>query len=126
MRLTVAMEFGLEREPHLTCSLHRFSNGLMEFRGEGAKDSCHHDVFQSSPIDGWVGDVEEDVVVQGIMMKREKHDVMPPLVVGRRGIQNDHDHWSYVQDVGSVCRCMMRAASRLEPTSTERSSSSSS
>jgi hypothetical protein len=36
------------------------------------------------------------MVIEGIAMKHEKHDVAPPLVVGRRGFQNDHDHRSYV------------------------------
>jgi hypothetical protein len=71
----------------------------MEFRGEGAEDPCHHDVVQSSSIDGWIGDVREDMVVQGIAMKREKHKVTSPLKVGRWGFQNDHDHRSYVLDV---------------------------
>jgi hypothetical protein len=35
-------------------------------------------------------------------MKREKHEVAPLLVVGRRGFQNDHDHRSYVLLVGSL------------------------
>jgi hypothetical protein len=36
-----------------------------------------------SPIDGWIGDVGEDVVVEGVATKREKHKVTPPLVVGQ-------------------------------------------
>jgi hypothetical protein len=32
------------------------------------------------------------VVVKGDAMKREKHEVTPPLVVGRRGFQIDRDH----------------------------------
>jgi hypothetical protein len=39
-----------------------------------------------------IGDVGEDMVVQGVAMKREKHEVAPPLVVGRQGFQNDLDH----------------------------------
>jgi hypothetical protein len=57
----------------------------MEFRGEGTEDLCHHDAVQSSPIDGRISDVGEDVVVQGIVTKREKHEVTPPLILGRRG-----------------------------------------
>jgi hypothetical protein len=55
----------------------------MEFRGEGDEDPGHHDVIQSSLIDGWIGDIREDVVVKGIATKHEKHEVPPPLVVGR-------------------------------------------
>jgi hypothetical protein len=54
-------------------------------RGEGVEDSGHHNVVQSSPIDGWIGDARENVVVEGVATKREKHEVAPPLVVGRRG-----------------------------------------
>jgi hypothetical protein len=36
-------------------------------------------------------------------MKREKNEVVPPLVVGRQGFQNDRDHRSYVLKVGSLC-----------------------
>jgi hypothetical protein len=36
------------------------------------------------------------VVIEGVVMKHETHEVTPPLVVGRRGFQNDHDHWSYI------------------------------
>jgi hypothetical protein len=60
--------------------------------GEGAEDKSHHDAIQSSPIDGRIGGVEEDVVIEGVTMKREKHEVTPPLVVVRRGFQNDRDH----------------------------------
>jgi hypothetical protein len=84
-RLAVAEKLSLEREPYLTCGRHWFLNDLMEFRGEGAENPCHHDVGQSSLIDGRVGDVEEDVVVQGVWMRCEKHEVVPPIVVGRRG-----------------------------------------
>jgi hypothetical protein len=55
----------------------------MEFRGEGAEDPCHHDDVQSSLIDRWICDVGEHVVVQGVSTKREKHEVTPPLIVGR-------------------------------------------
>jgi hypothetical protein len=55
----------------------------MEFRGDAAEDPCHHDAVQCSPIDGRIGDVGEDMVVQGVAMKHEKHEVAPPLVVRR-------------------------------------------
>jgi hypothetical protein len=75
-------ELGLEREPHLTSGLHQFSNDLVEFGGEGAKDTCHHDVVQPCLIGGCISDVGDDVVVQDIATKCEKHEVTPPLVVG--------------------------------------------
>jgi hypothetical protein len=43
-----------------------------------------------------------------ICMKREKHEVAPPLVVGRRGFQNDHDHPSYILEAGSLRMQMCR------------------
>jgi hypothetical protein len=91
-RLTVVKELTLEREPRLMCGLRWFPNDLVEFGGEGAEDPSHHDTVQSSPIDEQISDVGEDVVVQGILMKREKHEIVPLLVVGRRGFQNDIDH----------------------------------
>jgi hypothetical protein len=102
-RLTVAEKMSLERKPRLTSCLHQFLNDLVEFGGEGADDPCHHDVVQPSPIGGWIGDVGEDVVIEGISTKREKHEVALPLVVGRRGFQNDRDHRLYVLDVDSLC-----------------------
>jgi hypothetical protein len=54
----------------------------VEFRGEGVEDPCHHDVIQPNPIGGQINDDGEDVVIQAIAMKREKHDVTPLLVVG--------------------------------------------
>jgi hypothetical protein len=72
------------------------------FGGEGAKDPCHYNVVQSSPINRWINDVGEDVVIEGVAMKCEKHKVGPPLVVGRRGFQNDHDHRSYILEAGSL------------------------
>jgi hypothetical protein len=75
----------------------------VELGGEGAEDPGHHDVVQSSPIDGRISDVGEDVVVEGIAMKCEKHEVTSLLVVGRRGFQNDRDHRSYVLEAGSLC-----------------------
>jgi hypothetical protein len=66
----------------MMCGLYRSPNDLVEFRREGAEDPCHHDVVQSSLIYGRIGDVGEDMVVQGIATKREKHEVAPPLVLG--------------------------------------------
>jgi hypothetical protein len=60
-------------------------NDLAEFGGEGVEDPCHHDATQSCLVNGWISDVGEHVVVQGVAMKREKHEVMPPLIVGRQG-----------------------------------------
>jgi hypothetical protein len=74
----------------------------MEFEGEGAKDPGHHGDVQSSPIDKQIGDVGEDVVIEGIATKHEKHEVTTPLVVGRRGFQNDCDNRSYVLEVDSL------------------------
>jgi hypothetical protein len=90
--LAVAKELDLERKPCLMNGLHQFSNDLVEFGGKGVEDPCHHDVVQPSPTAGWIGDVGEDVVIQGVAMKHEKHEVMPPLVVGQRGFQNDRDY----------------------------------
>jgi hypothetical protein len=74
----------------------------MELEGEGVENPCHHDDVQSSPIYEWIGDAREDVVVQGVATKHEKHEVAPPLVVGRRGFQNDRDHRSYVMEAGNM------------------------
>jgi hypothetical protein len=100
--LVVAEELSLDREPHLACSLCRFPNNLIEFGGEGVEDPCHHDAIQSSPKDGLIGDVGEDVVIEGVATKHEKHEVAPPLVVGRWGFQNDRNHWSYVLKADSL------------------------
>jgi hypothetical protein len=43
------------------------------------------------------------MVIEGVATKREKHEVAPPLVVGRGGFQNDRDHQSYILEVGSLC-----------------------
>jgi hypothetical protein len=83
MLLVVAEELSLDHEPCPACGLRRLPNDLMELGGEGVEDPGHHDAVQSSPIDGRIGDVGEDVVVEGIATKREKHEVAPPLVVGR-------------------------------------------
>jgi hypothetical protein len=100
--LMVAKELGLEREPRLTSGIQRFPNGVVEFEEEGTEDPCHQDVFQPSPIYGRIGDVREDVIVHGVSTKCEKHEVAPPLVVGRREFQNDRNRRSYVLDVGSL------------------------
>jgi hypothetical protein len=50
--------------------------------GEGVKYPYHHDVVQPSPIGGRIGDVREDVVIQGVSRKHEKHEVAPLLVNG--------------------------------------------
>jgi hypothetical protein len=55
----------------------------MELGGEGAKDLGHHDTVLSSPIGRRIGDVREDVVVEGVATKHEEHEVVPPLVVRR-------------------------------------------
>jgi hypothetical protein len=74
----------------------------VELAREGIEDLGHHDVVQSNPIDGWIIDVGEDVVIEGVAMKHEKHEVVSPLVVGRRGFQNHRDHQSYVLEAGSL------------------------
>jgi hypothetical protein len=81
--LAVAEELSLEHEPRLVSCLHWFPNDLMELGGEGVEDPCHHDVVQSSPIDGRMDDVGEDVVLQAVSMKCEKDEVTPLLVVRR-------------------------------------------
>jgi hypothetical protein len=58
----------------------RISDSLL-LGGEGAEDPGHHDVVQSSPIDGRIGDIREDMVIEGVATKREKHEVTPLLVV---------------------------------------------
>jgi hypothetical protein len=81
----VAKELALECEPHPTCGFYLFPNDLVELEGEGVKDPCHCDAIQPGPIDGHISDIGEEVVVQGVSTKREKHEVAPPLVVGQRG-----------------------------------------
>jgi hypothetical protein len=95
-------ELSLDREPHLVCGLRRLPNNLMELRREDAKDPCYHDVVQSNTIDRRIGDIGEDMVVEGVATKCDKHEVAPPLVVGRRGFQNNRDHGSYVLEAGSL------------------------
>jgi hypothetical protein len=85
MRLVAAEELSLDREPRLGCGLRGLLNDLMELRGEGAEDPGHHNVVQSIPIDERINNNGEDMVVEGVMTKREKHVVTPPLVVRRRG-----------------------------------------
>jgi hypothetical protein len=74
----------------------------VKLRGGGAEEPGHHDAVQSSPIDGWVGDVGEEVVVVGLATKHEKHEVVPLLVVRWWVFQNDRDHRSYVLEAGSL------------------------
>jgi hypothetical protein len=69
-------------KPRLASGLRQFPNDLVELRGEGAKDLGHHDAIQSNPIDGQIVHVGEYVVVEGVAMRREKHEVAPPRVVG--------------------------------------------
>jgi hypothetical protein len=102
-QLAVVDELSLDREPRLACGLRQLSNDLVKFEGEGVEDPGLHDVVQSSPIDGRIGDVREDVVVEGIATKHEKHKVTPPLVVGQQGFHNDRDHQLYVLEAGSLC-----------------------
>jgi hypothetical protein len=49
-----------------------------------------------------IDDVGEDMVVKGVTMKCEKHEVAPPLLVRHRGFQNDRDYRSYVREVSSL------------------------
>jgi hypothetical protein len=74
----------------------------VELGGQGAEDPCHHDAVQSSPIVERISDIREDVVVEGVATKHEKHEVAPPLVVGRRWFQDDRDHQSYILETGSL------------------------
>jgi hypothetical protein len=66
------------------------------------------------------------VVVKGVVTKREKYEVAPPLVVGDEGLRmimtTDRMFWRLAT---YACRCAVRAASGLESTSMERLSSSS-
>jgi hypothetical protein len=42
------------------------------------------------------------MVIEGVATKCEKHEVVPPLVVGWRGFQNDCDHLSYILEADSL------------------------
>jgi hypothetical protein len=42
------------------------------------------------------------MIIEGVTMKCEKHEVAPPLLVRSRGFQNDRDYRSYVREVGSL------------------------
>jgi hypothetical protein len=55
--LAIAKELGLTCEPCLMSDLHWFLNDLMKFEGEGAKDPCHNNVVQPSPIGGQINNV---------------------------------------------------------------------
>jgi hypothetical protein len=55
------------------------------FRGEGVEDPNHHIAVQSSPIDRRNGDIGVDMVIEGVVTKREEHEVTPPFVVEQRG-----------------------------------------
>jgi hypothetical protein len=81
-RLTIAEELSLDRKPRLACSLCWLPNDLVEIGGEGVEDPGHINVVQSSPIDRRIGYFREDVIIEGVATKREKHEVVPPLVVG--------------------------------------------
>jgi hypothetical protein len=85
----------------------------VELGVEGAEDLCHHDAVYSSPIDERISDIREDMIIEGVATKREKHEVMPPLVVERRGFQNDRDHRSYVLEAGSL-RMQVRSEGGVE------------
>jgi hypothetical protein len=81
MRLTFAEDLSLDHDPCLACGLCRLLNYLVELGGEGVRDPGQHDVVQSSPIDGRIRDIRGDMVIEGIVTKCEKHEVMPLLVV---------------------------------------------
>jgi hypothetical protein len=80
------------------CGLHRFPYDLVEFGGGNAKDPCHQDAIQSSPIDGRIG----DIFIQAVETKHEKHGVAPLLIVERQGFQNDRVHRLYVLDADNL------------------------
>jgi hypothetical protein len=82
----------LDRKLCLACGPYQPSNDLVELGGEGDEDPDHHNVVQSSLIDGRIGDIGEDVVVKGVATKCEKYEVVPPHVIGRRGFHNDRNH----------------------------------
>jgi hypothetical protein len=42
------------------------------------------------------------IPIEDVATKREKHEVVPPLVVGRRWFQDDRDHRSYTLEIGSL------------------------
>jgi hypothetical protein len=42
------------------------------------------------------------MVIEGIVMKHEEHEVAPPLLLRQRGFQNDHEHRSYILEAGSL------------------------
>jgi hypothetical protein len=57
MRLAVAEELCLDREPHLAYGLCGLPNDLMELGEEGVENLGHHNVVQPSPIDRRIGNV---------------------------------------------------------------------
>jgi hypothetical protein len=40
----------------------------VELGEEGDEDLCHHDAVYSSPIDKWISDIREDMIIEGVAM----------------------------------------------------------
>jgi hypothetical protein len=90
--LGVAQELALKREPR-PARVRGGADEVVEVQRDRPQDPGEDDAVETEPrrrLDGDRG-LDEDVVVEGIAAKGEKHQIPPPGVGGRLRLEDDRD-----------------------------------
>jgi hypothetical protein len=101
--LSIAQKLTLECQPRLA-SRSGGANEVVEVDRDRAEDPGKHDAVQTQPrrsLDQGRRLVE-DVVVEGVAAKSEDHQIPPPSVRGRLGVENDRDEKPDVLDTAGL------------------------
>jgi hypothetical protein len=90
--LRVAQELALKGEPS-PARVRRGADEVVEVQRDRPQDPGEDDAVQTKPRRGLDGDrsVNEDMVVEGVAAKSEKHQIPPAGVGGRLRLEDDRD-----------------------------------
>jgi hypothetical protein len=115
--LRVAQELALKGEPS-PARVRRGADEVVEVQRDRPQDPGEDDAVQTKPRRGLDGDrnVNEDVVIEGVAAKSEKHQIPPAGVGGRLRLEDDRDEEADVLDPpGLVVKLSHERVGRVVP-----------
>jgi hypothetical protein len=101
--LTVAEELLLEGNPELLSSVVAVASGLLEVNGDGVEQPQQDHAVHPTPMGVVEGrSVRGDMVVEGVVLERQQHKVVPMWVLGGRDTEDDEHQGLDVLDAASL------------------------